>query len=63
MSFSSGYFLEYLLGRPDVQHLWTKYTQHPFVMAIGNGTLPPESFKNYIIQDYLFLVRRSALNG
>lgn len=29
---------------------------HPFVMAIGNGTLPLESFKGYIVQDYLYLV-------
>lgn len=25
-------------------------------MALGNGTLPLESFKGYIIQDYLYLV-------
>jgi hydroxymethylpyrimidine/phosphomethylpyrimidine kinase / thiaminase len=48
--------VEYLLGRPDVQELWQQYTQHPFVMAIGNGHLPLESFKGYLIQDYLYLV-------
>jgi hydroxymethylpyrimidine/phosphomethylpyrimidine kinase / thiaminase len=25
-------------------------------MALGNGTLPLESFKGYLIQDYLYLV-------
>lgn len=25
-------------------------------MAMGNGTLPLESFKGYIVQDYLYLV-------
>ena len=25
-------------------------------MAMGDGTLPPESFKGYIVQDYLYLV-------
>lgn len=25
-------------------------------MAMGDGTLPLESFKGYIIQDYLYLV-------
>lgn len=32
---------------------------HPFVMGLGDGTLPLESFKGYIIQDYLYLVRYS----
>jgi thiaminase len=34
-------------------------------MALGNGTLPVESFKGYIIQDYLYLVRSlsSSLAG
>lgn len=30
---------------------------HPFVMGMGNGTLPLESFKGYLVQDYLYLVR------
>lgn len=34
---------------------------HPFVMAMGDGTLPLESFKGYIIQDYLYLVRMLVL--
>lgn len=25
-------------------------------MALGNGTLPLESFKGYLVQDYLYLV-------
>lgn len=33
--------------------------KHPFVMALGNGSLPLESFKGYIIQDYLYLVSLS----
>ena len=52
----SGYFLEYLLDRPDVKDVWKTFVHHPFVMALGNGTLPLESFKGYIIQDYLYLV-------
>lgn len=30
---------------------------HPFVMAMGDGSLPLESFKGYLVQDYLYLVR------
>lgn len=55
----SGYFVEYLLDRPDVKAVWETFVYHPFVMALGNGTLPLESFKGYIIQDYLYLVRPS----
>lgn len=36
---------------------------HPFVMALGDGTLPMESFKGYIIQDYLYLVHFSRANA
>lgn len=36
--------------------MWDAFVNHPFVMAMGNGTLPLESFKGYIIQDYLYLV-------
>lgn len=52
-----GYFLEYLLDRPEVKDVWKTFVYHPFVMALGDGTLPLESFKGYIIQDYLYLVK------
>lgn len=54
---NSGYFIEWLLERPDVRDVWKEFVYHPFVMAMGDGTLPLESFKGYIIQDYLYLVR------
>ena len=54
---SSGRFVEYLLERPDVAGVWDRYVRHPFVLAMGNGSLPVESFKGYLVQDYLFLVR------
>lgn len=53
---NSGYFIEWLLERPDVRDAWKEFVYHPFVMAMGDGTLPLESFKGYIIQDYLYLV-------
>ena len=55
-SIHSGYFIEWLLERPDVRDVWNEFVYHPFVMAMGDGTLPLESFKGYIIQDYLYLV-------
>lgn len=56
----SGRFIEYLLERPDVKDVWRTFTHHPFVMAMGNGTLPLESFKGYLVQDYLYLVRMAS---
>lgn len=53
---SSGYFIEHLLSRADVKPVWDEFVYHPFVMGLGDGTLPLESFKGYIIQDYLYLV-------
>jgi len=38
---------------------WDAYTRHPFVKQLGNGTLPEESFKRYLVQDYLFLIHFS----
>ncbi|KEY68985.1 hypothetical protein S7711_03292 [Stachybotrys chartarum IBT 7711] len=63
LPFSPGYFVEYLLGRSDVQAPWNRFVHHPFVSALGDGTLPLESFKNYIMQDYLFLVQFSRVNA
>lgn len=40
-----------------MRDVWDEFVYHPFVMALGNGTLPVDSFKGYIIQDYLYLVR------
>ncbi|KAJ4323352.1 trifunctional hydroxymethylpyrimidine kinase/phosphomethylpyrimidine kinase/thiaminase [Fusarium piperis] len=55
LPFAPGYFIEWLLERPDVRDVWREFVYHPFVMAIGDGTLPLESFKGYIVQDYLYL--------
>ncbi|KAG6118681.1 hypothetical protein E4U13_008369 [Claviceps humidiphila] len=63
LPFSPGYFVEYLLCRPDVEHVWRRYVHHPFVMALGDGSLPLDSFKGYIIQDYLYLVHFSRANA
>lgn len=38
---------------------WKAYTQHDFVNEIGYGTLPSESFRYYLAQDYVFLIHFS----
>ncbi|OBT87822.1 hypothetical protein VE02_02131 [Pseudogymnoascus sp. 03VT05] len=66
LPFSPGRFIEYLLDRPDVKEAWQKHTEHRFLERLADGTLPIESFKNYLIQDYLYLVqyaRATALAG
>ncbi len=39
----------------EVEELWNEYLKHPFVKGIGEGNLDKEKFKNYLIQDYLYL--------
>lgn len=36
---------------------WNAYIQHDFVKQLGDGTLPAESFRHYLKQDYLFLIQ------
>jgi thiaminase (transcriptional activator TenA) len=35
---------------------WRRYAEHPFTTAMGDGTLPEAAFRNYLVQDYLFLI-------
>ena len=35
---------------------WNNYTQHNFVKQLAVGTLAPDSFRHYLIQDYLYLI-------
>ncbi len=52
--------------RHDAAGHWRDYVEHPFVRALGDGTLPPAAFRRYLTQDYLFLIqfaRAYALAG
>jgi thiaminase/transcriptional activator TenA len=43
--------------RRDASEPWRRYIRHPFVLALGDGSLAREKFQNFLIQDYLFLVQ------
>lgn len=51
--------MDYLLEHDAVQAPWHAYTRNEFVERLGDGTLPRAAYKNYMIQDYLYLVRSS----
>ena len=38
---------------------WASYCNHEFVQRIGDATLPEQSFRHYLEQDYLFLIHFS----
>lgn len=40
----------------SVRDIWDGYSRHPFVRGIAEGTLAPEKFRYYIIQDYIYLL-------
>lgn len=39
----------------SVKDIWKGYHEHPFVNGIGDGSLPIEKFRFYMLQDYLYL--------
>ncbi|KAJ5882081.1 heme oxygenase-like multi-helical [Penicillium soppii] len=55
-------FVEYTLDRPDVQRVWQEFTHHDFVKGMGQGDLPLEHFKAYLVQDYLYLSAQIVLH-
>ncbi|WP_026582450.1 thiaminase II [Bacillus sp. J33] len=44
-----------------LQPIWRKNHAHPFVREMGNGTLDPEKFRFYMVQDYLYLIDYSKM--
>lgn len=41
--------------RKEVDHIWEASFNHPFVAGIGDGTLPLECFRFYVMQDAYYL--------
>ena len=52
-------FSEYLFK--EAKPIWDEYLNHPFIKELGEGTLPKEKFKSYLIQDYLYLKEYSKV--
>ena len=42
---------------------WKAYTEHAFVYALADATLPETCFRHYLIQDYLFLIHFARAYG
>lgn len=40
----------------NAKDLWEKAAQKPFVLEMAEGTLNPERFRYYMLQDYLYLL-------
>ncbi len=43
--------------KADAAAEWRGYVDHAFVRALGDGTLPGNCFRHYLVQDYLFLIQ------
>ena len=43
--------------------VWRAYTEHPFVRALSDGSLPESCFRHYLAQDYLFLIHFARAYG
>lgn len=42
--------------KKDAQDIWDDIINHPFILELYRGTLPEEKFRNYILQDYNYLI-------
>lgn len=40
----------------EVEPIWNSYYEHPFVKELGDGSLPIEKFRFYMVQDYIYLL-------
>ena len=49
--------------RQSHHSLWERMVTHPFVLELGDGTLPLDKFKRYFLQDYLFLKTLAKVVG
>lgn len=41
--------------------IWRKTLTHPFIVGLGDGSLPLDNFRFYMCQDYVFLIEYSRL--
>ena len=41
--------------KTEAEPIWRRIFDHPFLKEIKNGTLPLDTFRYYLAQDYLYL--------
>jgi thiaminase/transcriptional activator TenA len=68
-----GSFQDFLYSQPDARFTdwltaraepyWSKATRHPFTEAIGDGSMPPEAYARYLIEDYTFITDLASVLG
>lgn len=39
----------------EVKEIWKDYLEHPFIIGMKDGTLDKDLFRDYLVQDYLYL--------
>lgn len=54
-------FTDYLID--ETGDLWEQYVEHPFVVQLGRGTLPPEAFTRFLRQGYLYLLHYARVHA
>ncbi|MGL4849752.1 MAG: thiaminase II [Clostridium sp.] len=45
----------------EVKDIWEAYLRHPFIQGMKDGTLDRELFRDYLVQDYLYLKEYAKL--
>ena len=59
MSTQPNYGKVFAILRNHAGETWQKYTHHPFVEGLADGSLPRAAFLHYLRQDYVFLIHFS----
>ena len=54
-------FTDWLAARAEPH--WTRAAAHDFTVAIGDGTMPPEAYARYLIEDYTFITDLASTLG
>ncbi|KAI9729714.1 MAG: hypothetical protein M1834_006665 [Cirrosporium novae-zelandiae] len=63
LPYTPDHFIDYLLEHPSVKAKWHEFTHHEFLTRLADGTLPENSFKHFLVQDYLYLVQFARVHA
>lgn len=68
-----GSFQDYLAAEPTARFTdwlatraephWSMACAHPFTVSIGEGTMPPEAYARYLVEDYTFITDLASTLG